>query len=365
MYSYTRVFLEQLGFTGWVSGLVLALASIFSVALQPPIAELLSRSEKLSLRLVIALILGVVLLSGLLLLFPKGGWLVIVLFLMLGTATLTVQPFINSVGFTYINKGEKLNFALSRGVASLSYAAISKLMSYLSEKSNAAMLLCFLTTMSLLFVQNLFMAQKGPAVAVREEKARGSISAFIKRYPAFCMMLMGQMFIFCQHNIINGYIWDVSLYVGGDAGTMGTALLIGALVEVPAFFLFDRLLRRIPCHGFLKAAAVFYVVKPLLILINPTVPFFYLSQSMQAITYAFMMPGMAYYTNALLLESDRIRGQALVTSSIAVAGFIGYLAGGVMMDTIGIANSLWMSIAVGALGSTLLFLFSKPLPKGV
>ena len=53
VYSYTRVFLQKLGFSASVAGAELAFSSILSVLLQPWIASALGKRKSLSLRSVI------------------------------------------------------------------------------------------------------------------------------------------------------------------------------------------------------------------------------------------------------------------------------------------------------------------------
>lgn len=366
VYSYTRVFLQKLGFSVTLAGVELALSSILSVLMQPLLASALGRWKKLSLRAVIAAGLGLSLFCGVLLLTPVPLAALAVLFLVMSTMTLTVQPFINSVGFGYINAGHKLNYSAARGVASLAYAALSKLISLLAEEeTGTGMLLCYLImTLGTLLV-TLYLAQgTGENQRVETENNKGvSTLAFFKKYPSFSLMLLGQLLIFFQHNCINGYMWDIVQRAGGTAGDMGTALLIGALAEVPALLFFTRIEKKCPCHRLLQLAAGLYVLKPLLILVSPTLPMLYLSQAMQAVTYALVVPGMAYYSNRLVAPQDRIRGQALITGSIAAAGFFGYLFGGVLVDAMGITATLWAAVAVGTVGSLLLGIFSKPLEK--
>lgn len=366
VYSYTRVFLQKLGFSVTAAGAELALSSVLSVLLQPVLASALGRWKKLSLRAVIAAGLGLALFSGGLLLTPAPMGALAALFLIMSTMTLTVQPFINSVGFGYINEGKKLNYSASRGAASLAYAALSKCISFLAEReTGTAMLVCYLIMTAGTLLVSLYLAQgAGQKTAQETEKDKGvSTLGFFKKYPCFSWMLFGQLLIFFQHNCINGYMWDIVRRAGGTAGDMGTALLIGALAEVPALMLFTRIEKKCPCHGLLRLAAGLYALKPLLILLSPSLPMLYLSQGMQAVTYALIVPGMAYYSNALTAPEDRIRGQALITGSIAAAGFFGYLLGGVLVDAMGIETALWAATGVGAAGSLLLALFSKPLEK--
>lgn len=367
VYSYTRVFLQKLGFSASVAGAELAFSSILSVLLQPWIASALGKRKSLSLRSVITGALVLSLFCGGLLLAPVSMGVLAVFFLIAATMTLTVQPFINSVGFGYINEGASLNYSASRGVASLAYAGISKILAAVSElETGRGMLLCYLLMTAATLVVSLVLAQgAGSAGAglTQRSSAGGSTGAFIKRYPGFSLMLLGQLLIFFQHNCINGYMWDIIRYAGGTAADMGTALLIGALAEVPVMLLFTRLEKGAGCHRLLQLAAILYVLKPLLILLHPSIPMVYVSQGMQMVTYAFVVPGMAYYANRLLAEEDRIRGQALITGSIAAAGFFGYLLGGLMVERAGILPSLWVASSVGALGSLLLFLFARPLPQ--
>lgn len=371
VYSYTRVFLQKLGFSVTVAGVELALSSLFSVLLQPLIASALGRWKKLSLRAVIAAGLGLALFCGGLLLTPVPMGALAALFLIMSTMTLTVQPFINSVGFGYINAGKKLNYSAARGVASLAYAGLSKLISLLAEgESGTGMLVCYLIMTTGTLLVSLHLAQgtgwegqtETNAADHHQDKGVSTLN-FFKKYPGFSLMLLGQLLIFFQHNCINGYMWDIVQRAGGTAGDMGTALLIGALAEVPALLFFNRIEKKCPCHRLLQLAAVLYVIKPLLILITPSLPMLYLSQGMQAVTYALIVPGMAYYSNRLVNPGDRIRGQALITGSIAAAGFVGYLLGGMLVDGMGIETTLWAAVAVGTAGSLLLGIFSKPLKK--
>ena len=366
VYSYTRVFLQKLGFSVTAAGVELALSSVLSVLLQPLLASALGRWKKLSLRLVIAAVLILALFCGSLLLTPAPMGALAALFLIMSTMTLTVQPFINSVGFGYINGGHGLNYSASRGVASLAYAGLSKCISLLAEReSGTGMLLCYLLMTAGTLLVTLYLAQPVGDTSPQVSSAKSGVSTltFFKKYPHFSLMLLGQLLIFFQHNCINGYMWDIVQRAGGSSGDMGTALLIGALSEVPALVLFTRLEKKCPCHALLRLAAGLYILKPLLILLSPSLPLLYLSQGMQAVTYALVVPGMAYYSNALVDPADRIRGQALITGSIAAAGFIGYLLGGIMVDGMGIETTLWTATAVGAVGSLLMGMFSRPLAK--
>lgn len=200
VYSYTRVFLQKLGFSASVAGAELAFSSILSVLLQPWIASALGKRKSLSLRSVITGALVLSLFCGGLLLVPVSMGVLAVFFLIAATMTLTVQPFINSVGFGYINEGASLNYSASRGVASLAYAGISKILAAVSElETGRGMLLCYLLMTAATLAVSLVLAQgAGSAGAglTQRSSAGGSTGAFIKRYPGFSLMLLGQLLIF-------------------------------------------------------------------------------------------------------------------------------------------------------------------------
>ena len=78
-------------------GVVLALSNVFGALLQPAAASLADRARRFSLRQIAAAIaFAAAALSGVLLLIPRSFWLTAVLFCLVATAMLTVQPLINA-----------------------------------------------------------------------------------------------------------------------------------------------------------------------------------------------------------------------------------------------------------------------------
>lgn len=354
--GYTRLFLSRLGFSADQVGLVLAVDCAGAMVLQPLLARAIERSRRLSMRHVLVLLCLAALGCGGLLLLPQPKAVLICLFTAMSTMTMTIQPLVNAVGFDYVNRGEKLNWSATRGVASLAFAIISKVYAALAERDMGYLLDLYLVITGGILLCSLLLAQKeAQAPSSRPQVQHGTL---LKRYPAFFGMLLGTVLLFFQHNFLDAYMYDVILAVGGDTPQLGTALLIGAAVETPMMFLFDRVARRFGVGRVLKISVLLMALKPWLILLMGSVWGVYLMRASHFFSFAPFLLAFTYYGNDRMAEDEKVTGQALITGAISLAGVFSYLFGGLLLSAFGAWKGLLICTLIGMVGGALFILFA-------
>ena len=356
VYGYTRLFLSRLGFSADTVGLILAIDCAAAMVLQPLLARVVERSKRLTMRHVLLFMCLAVLFCGGLLLLKQPKAVLLCLFTAMSTMTITIQPFVNAVGFGYVNRGEKLNWSLARGIASLSFAVFSKLYSALAERNlNCLLELYLMVTAAMLLCSLILAGKEAQGVQPRPRVHRGSL---FKSYPYFFGMLLGAVLLFFQHNFLDAYMYDLVVAVGGDTPQLGTALLIGAAVETPMMFLFTRVQQNVGSGRVLKVSTAIMALKPWLILLLGSVWGVYLMRFSHFFSFAPFIMALTYYGNERMAEDEKVTGQALITGAISLSGVFSYLFGGMLVSAWGALTALLICTLIGMVGGVLMLLFA-------
>lgn len=157
---------------------------------------------------------------------------------------------------------------------------------------------------------------------------------------------------------MDAYLYDVIVAVGGGAGELGTALLIGALVETPMMLLFTRVADRWSVRRLMMVSAVGMALKPWLILLPGTVWGVYLMRFSHFISFAPFLLALTYYANERMATDEKVTGQALITGAISLSGVFSYLFGGMLISGRGALGALLLCTLVGMTGGGLFLLFA-------
>ncbi len=357
VYSYAERLLLAYGFRTGEIGLILAAAYLTAVFLQPALAAAADRERRVTLRLGITVcaVLAAAF-AGLSLLFTRLPAIFAVLLGALSTVTLTVQPLINAVGFRYINRGQPLDCSFARGVASAVYALASLLFGAIAARRVEAMLWVYIAVQAALFLSALSFAPHREGVAVRET-SEGSLLGVFRRYPAFVVFCAGSMVLSVPHMVLNAYLASITKVTGGDMSVM---IAVAAIVEFPAMTAYSHIRKRIPDRVLLRVSASLYLVKTGLLLLAAYLKLgawaVYASAAMQMLCYAIFVPASMYYANDVVGESDRVKGQMLLTEAGLLSGVISMLLGGFAIQWLGVGPTLILCEALVALGVLIVWL---------
>lgn len=359
--GYATVFLLDKGITPSGVGVLISVSNVLAAVCQPPVAGFADRSRTVSLKRIIGII-GIAGVCLSLLLGIPGNSLSVAAWLLLCLATSLLMPLVNAVSVYFTNRDRHINFGVARGVGSLSYAAASYALGYLTGEIGVSgiplaalvMYVLILLGISLFKIRPSRSEQTAENADSPEPAAALPRPGFFCRYPRFSAKLAAVVALFAFHNITNTYMIRMVERFGGGSGAMGTALAIAAVCELPTMLLYSGISRRFRAEGLLAVSAVGFFIKSLLMLTAPSLAVIYLSQIFQAFSFALFIPASVQYTNEVMSGGDKIRGQALVTSAVTMGSVAGNLAGGLVLDRAGVSAMLLLGCGFALAGAAVM-----------
>ncbi|WP_052447583.1 MFS transporter [Clostridium polynesiense] len=364
---YASVFLLSKEFSASEIGILIAWANVFSVVLQPVIADFADKSKKITLQKLSALIAAGGLVPLVILLFiPNVKVAVAGLFAIVITAAGVLMPLINSISVYYENKGYNVNYGLARGIGSLSFAVLSYILGYLIKIKGENIVLIAALTLYALIILVLIMFKMNTGEEAHENNENISSNKgknFFRQYKRFTLMLIGVVCLFAFHNMINTYLVQIMAHVGGDSEDMGKSIAIAAMCELPAMFLFSKVVRKISADRLLKISGVFFTIKSVAFYFAGSVMMIHVSQLLQALSFALYIPASVYYANEVMKEEHKIKGQALLTAALTAGGVVGNLLGGYIIDYRGVSMMLLWCILFSVSGMFIFFVTAEGEPR--
>jgi len=363
-YNFVTVYLLAKSFTSYEIGIIMALTNVFSAILQPLAASFSEDNKKPTLSsMTLTLIFASATLSGLLFFAKNTFWPTAFLYFMLLTVMLTIHPLLNSLGMKPISQGVPINFGFSRGMGSLSYAAMSYILGALVDAQGTSVLpFSFLTLFLLTNLSTLWFVRKLPPPPKEEPddphfpKTTLSTWGFMSTYKRFTLYLLGLIFLFICFNLINIYMIKIIENVGGSEKHMGSAFAIAAIVELPFMLGFSSLLKRFKVTTLLKISGLVFTLKAVITYFSVSIPMIYFAQSLQMFSYALFIPGSIYYVSSVIHPRHMVRGQAFTTSATTFGAVFGSLIGGLLLSFTSLEVMLITGVILSTVGTLLLFL---------
>ena len=366
IHAYASVFLLEKGFTNTLIGITLALANILSVIFQPFVAGLIDKQGKLTNRNVSMVSTAILLAGSILLLFIKNGIVAIfIIFTLIYMVQMVYQPIITAMYFEYEAAGCHIYYGLARGLGSCGFAVVSVFTGMMIGKFGVTILM-ILDIIFLTIALIVLYFFKKPAVAAsaqtsETEVAHNNILVFTKTYPAFMLFVVAGVCFFFAHNAINDYMIQIITPLGGTEASMGTAVFIAAILELPTMALIDKIMKKISVKNLLLISGTAFLIKTLLMLVAPNMAVVYISQAMQIFAYAVFIPAGAYFVNQTMAKFDQVKGQAYINCSITLGGVFSSLVCGRLLDIRGPHFMLIVSLAVTTIGLVIAFAALKVL----
>ena len=365
LYAFATVFLLSRGFESSMIGVIIAVGNILGVILQPVVASIADRSEKISLHKLTALLSVImIVLIAFLYMIPNILLAVAVLFLLTDTFLQVIQPLINSVSVYYVNQGVSVDFGAARGVGSLSYAAASYILGIVVERfGTKSILMAGMLVVLIMLVTVLSMPVLSSSAALKSnqkqpEQSDVGLLEFASRYKYFMLTLIGVTFLFTFHNMNNAYLIKVIENVGGTSADMGRMLSIAAVTELPVMFLFSRISKHFKSSTLLIVSGIFFALRAAGFMLAGNVMVMYLAAMLQIGSFALYIPSSVYYVNETMLDQDKFKGQAVMTATNTLGGVFGSLFGGFLIDHAGVGAMNTVCFAMAAAGAVLVFLFA-------
>ena len=377
--SFCSAYLLDMGYDNAEIGIILAVASVVSVFLQPVLANLSDMSKRLDAISVagISTVIMMVMQVGLFII--KGKSIALwVIYVLLMAWELALQPLFNSLARRLSESGFKINFGICRAGGSLAYAIFTSIIGTFVEKYGTVILprtglaiLALLLGMILLCSRSLkkAMEQKADAVAASGETVEPekyeeiSMSMFVKRNKLFIVLNVFIMILFFQNTITNNFMYQIVTGVGGTSEDMGRIFGVMAALEIPGLFFFNNIHKKFSCSTLLKFAAAAFVGKVLTLYLANSVFMVYAAHFFQLFSFSIFLAGIVQFINEIMERGEAVRGQAVYTTAITIGGVFANIVGGIILDVSGPKTMLLVSTILTVIGAAGVFLLVGKIDK--
>ena len=358
--GFVSLYLLHAGFDNAQVGLLIAAAGLLSALLQPVVAAYADRPGSIALKWLIALAGGLNLVCALVMgvagqnkYIAGGCYGMCMVLLQLST------PLVNSLGIATVNGGEKMNFSLARGFGSLGYGVAVYGIGVLTRRYGApAVPVCIgAGLVGLLLATADYRRTANPP---RQEKpAAGTRGGFLGRYPRFCCLLVGLVLIFISHAVLNSFTYQIVLDRGGDSQSMGTAMALASLIELPVMFLFGWMMQKVRCDLWFRISGLFFLLKTLGTWLCTDMTGFYAVQLFQMGGFALITVSSVFYVNSIMAPGDAVKGQACYTMTMTLGNVLGAIAAGQILDTLGVQPMLLAATLCALVGAGIMLLCTQ------
>ncbi len=377
--SFCSAYLLDIGYSNSEIGIILAVASVVSVFMQPALANIADRSKKLDA-------IGVAEISALCMMLLELGMFIInrktlalwVIYVLVMAWELALQPLFNSLARRLSETGHKINFGVCRSGGSLAYAIFTAILGTFVEKYGTGILpgtgVAFLALLLgvLLITGRTFrraMAEKGGSKITTSETTPEEaveeidLKTFIKRNKLFILLNVFIMILFFQNTITNNFMFQVVEGVGGNSEDMGRIFGVMAFVEIPGLFFFDAIHKRFSCSTLLKFASVNFTLKLLTMYLANSVLMIYAAHFFHIFAFSIFLAGIVQFINEIMDRGEAVRGQAVYTTAITIGGVFANIIGGIILDASGPKLMLLVSTVLALIGTIGVFLIIGKIVK--
>ena len=377
--SFCSAYLLNVGYTNSEIGIILAVASVVSVFLQPALAHVSDMSKKLDAMSVagISTVIMMVMQVGLFILKRKSLALWVI-YVMLMAWELALQPLFNSLARRLAESGSKINFGICRSGGSLAYAIFTAIIGTFVEKYGpeilpktgfvilalllGMILLCSRTMKNAIRNRDNAAAAAGEVVETEKYEEIGMME-FVTRNKLFILLNVFIMILFFHNTITNNFMYQIVTGVGGTSEDMGRIFGVMAALEIPGLFFFNNIHKKFSCSTLLKFASVAFVLKILTMYLANSVLMVYAAHFFQLFSFSIFLAGIVQFINEIMEKGEAVRGQAVYTIAITIGGVFANIAGGIILDASGPKTMLLVSVILTAIGAAGLFLLIDKIDK--
>lgn len=362
MLSFVSVFLLDKGFSNSTIGTVLSVSSLLAILIQSLEANFLDKYSNFRLQDGLLINVLIILFGSILLLFTSNPLILVLFILLIFSIAQASETLINSLAFVFEKFGIQINYGVGRGIGSLAFAITTLIVGNIVNRTSPGIIPLFyilFSTALLIAVRSYKHPQEKEINLENSEQvttvSKQSFLHFISQYKRLLLVVIGISFVMFMHILINNFFIQILLPIGGNTATMGNAIFLGAIVELPAMFNYKKIENRFSAGTLLKIAALFFVLKHLLTYFATNMLMIYIAQFIQIGGYALMYPAGVSYVHSVVSEKDLVKGQALFTSAIALSSIAGNFFGGILLDSLGVSDTLFIGIIVTLIGTGIIF----------
>ena len=360
--AYQTALLLDRGFTNGEAGLMTSVRCLAGIVFQPLLGGFADRHPRVPLKHIVAISLALSLAAGLWYWMDPAMGLgsTALVWVVIGGLGVSSYPLMDAMAVQFINDGMPIRYSLGRGLGSLAYAVVCVLLGlqvgqWGVETTLVTFLLLTAAEIALVFTYPTWHPH-APAAQAEQARPQSALS-LLRSNPRFTLMLAGVLFGLTAVLPLSNFLVNVILSRGGTAADLGLAMFLMGGFELPAAFLFPRLLRRLGSGRILVLSMFFGTLKGVALMLTWNLAGVLLCQPLQMLGYGLFTPASVYFVNESVPPADRVRGQTIMmVASNGLGGMLGGLLAGWTLDAGGANWMLAGCILCGCVGTVLCLL---------
>lgn len=360
--AYQTALLLERGFTNGEAGLMTSVRCLAGIVFQPLLGGFADRHPRVPLKGIVGVSLAFSLAAGVWYWAEPAMGLAqtALVWVVIGGLGVSSYPLMDAMAVQFINDGMPIRYSLGRGLGSLAYAVVCVLLGlqvgqWGVETTLVTFLLLTAAEIALVFTYPTWHPH-APAAQAEQARPQSALS-LLRSNPRFTLMLAGVLFGLTAVLPLSNFLVNVILSRGGQAADLGLAMFLMGGFELPAAFLFPRLLRRLGSGRILVLSMFFGTLKGVALLLTWNLAGVLLCQPLQMLGYGLFTPASVYFVNESVPPADRVRGQTIMmVASNGLGGMLGGLLAGWTLDAGGANWMLAGCILCGCVGTVLCLL---------
>ena len=364
--AYQTALLLDRGFTNGEAGLMTSVRCLAGIVFQPLLGGFADRHPRVPLKGIVGVSLALSLAAGVWYWAEPAMGLAqtALVWVVIGGLGVSSYPLMDAMAVQFINDGMPIRYSLGRGLGSLAYAVVCVLLGlqvgqWGVETTLVTFLLLTAAEIALVFTYPTWHPH-APAAQAEQARPQSALS-LLRSNPRFTLMLAGVLFGLTAVLPLSNFLVNVILSRGGQAADLGLAMFLMGGFELPAAFLFPKLLRRLGSGRILVLSMAFCTLKGVALLLTWNLAGVLLCQPLQMLGYGLFTPASVYFVNESVPPADRVRGQTIMmVASNGLGGMLGGMLAGFTLD-LGGAN--WMLAGCVACGCVSVLLCLLALPR--
>ena len=374
--SYAAFYLQSLGFSGTVTGTVMALACTLAFFLPMVLSPIIDEGRKLTSTGALLGIIAVQLAAGsAVLCFTRAGIIPGIIFIIWMGLMWALLPLCTEVCVDAEHCGYRMEYSTGRAFGSFSYVVTSLTLGKLLETYPYTVITKLALFALVLLAAAVFAAGRSlrkqrtkiagdrtseadakrgsdAAKGMKQPRRGKSIPAFLKQYRDFGLLLLGLGLVLTGDGAVAVFLINIVEDLGGTAADMGYINAAYAALEILAMLLWRRISKK---HGdtVLALSICFFVGKTLFFALVRSIPAIYPGVILHFAGYGLYTPAIVAYTIKKIPYEDSAKAQSLAASMGTLGVILSSISCGILIDRISVRKTMLLFACVGAAGAIL------------
>ena len=348
VFGFGVYFLEEFKFSYIAIGTTIAISSLIASLLQPVLGRLEDIKQYSWKNILI--VLSIIMLIASLGIFIAPKFLLILLFGIMVITLGCMYPFLNSAVFYYQHKGIQTNFGIARGFASLSYMIFAIALGAMLLHYSTMIINYFSAITLIIIILVLYLLPYYGSYESKIDRSKKLKDTVLFKYPMFLFCVISITLFMVFHNMFMGYLINIFQNVGGNIQDVSFANSLGALLELPAMFLFFKIMEKVSVKKLIIFASFCYIIRSLIVLFAHNSLGIYLSFFFHMLSFAIIIPASVELTDEIMNEKEKFEGQAIIGSTMTLGAIFAHFLGGTILQQYDVHTMLIALVVITVLG---------------